>query len=611
MALSDLKDLIKDTPISQVIGSYIKLTVRGNHIQGLCPFHPDTKPSLIVNDQKKLFMCFACQTGGDAITFVQKFKGVGFVDALKELAQVVGVQFSQYEEEKKKNPKREMARKILSRAVKIYRKTKPSPVYQEFLKKRNLDPQTCDTFSLGLAPNNSIISGYLNSLPEGEEKKLALDVAQEIGLIKKDRTYYDTFRDRIIFPIWDRFGHLQGFTSRALFAHQKAKYMNSVGSFIFDKKNLLYGFHLAKTPISQKDAVIVCEGNMDLIALHKFGFDNSIAIMGLALGEQSQNVLKNLTSNIYLGLDNDDAGLMAAERINHGLMLSGIIPKYLDFSPHKDPDEFLESEGALKLQELIDTAPALVDILIDKSMPESIPTLMDKKLTLLKSAFAILAPLGNNLEASERLAFLAKRLGLKSDPLQINQAFEEYLKDHPADRERHSITQIQTPKEFPKPNLQKTEQSLGHGEKLFIQEIIQNPEYLTHGKVSEMLDLVKQTDVSLLVSRLRKIYFEVDESEFPQIVMSLINSGELSLPLREVAGAALYRYKPMETTDEIKSQVFEDIKAKILVDRLMEQKKMLKLEIDDCSDEKNLDPLMQKLLGIEKDLKKLKTLKLS
>jgi len=606
MALSDLKDLIKDTPISQIIGSYIKLSIRGNHIEGLCPFHPDKKPSLIVNDQKKLFMCFACQTGGDAITFVQKFKGVGFVDALKDLAQAIGVQFSQYEEEKKKNPKREMARKILSRAIKIYRKTKPTKVYSDFLKNRGLDKETCDNFSLGLAPKNSVISGYLGSLPEGEEKKLALEIAQEIGIIKNDRTYYDTFRDRIMFPIWDRFGHIQGFTSRALYDHQKAKYMNSVGSFIFDKKNLLYGFHLAKTEISRKNSIIVCEGNMDLIALHKSGFTNSIAIMGLGLGEQSLNVLKNLTPNFYLGLDCDDAGLMAAERINHQLLLQGIVPKFLDFSPHKDPDEYLTGEGALKLQELIDNAPALIDVLIDKALPEKIPDLMDKKLELLKSAFSILAPLGNTLEVSERLVNLSKRLGLKSDPLQIIQAFEEYLKEHPEDRQQHFISQLRAPKEFPKPNILDSRPHLNQGEKLFIQEIIQNPEYLTHAKISEMLDLVGQSEVSLLVSRLKKVYFEIDEGEFPQMVMALINSGELSLPLREVAGAALYRYKPVETTDEIKVQVFEDIKSKILEDRLMEQKKMLKLEIESCSEEETLDPLMQKLLGLEKDLKNLK-----
>ncbi|TDJ08631.1 MAG: DNA primase [Deltaproteobacteria bacterium] len=606
MALSDLKDLIKDTPISQIIGTYIKLSIRGNHIEGLCPFHPDKKPSLIVNDTKKLFMCFACQTGGDAITFVQKFKGVGFIDALKELAQVVGVQFSQYEEEKKKNPKREMARKILSRAIKIYRKTKPTKVYADFLKNRNLDKETCDDFSLGLAPKNSVISGYLGSLPEGEEKKMALQIAEEIGIIKNDRTYYDTFRDRIMFPIWDRFGHIQGFTSRALYDHQKAKYMNSVGSFIFDKKNLLYGFHLAKTEISKRDAVIVCEGNMDLIALHKFGFTNAIAIMGLGLGERSLSVLKNLTHNFYLGLDNDDAGIMAAQRINHLLMLGGIIPKYLDFAPHKDPDEYLENEGALKFSELMEGAPALLDVLIEKAMPEKIPTLMDRKLEVLKSAFSLLAPLGNILPASERILSMAKRLGLKSDPVQINQAFASYLADHPEDREHHSITKIQSPKEFPKPNIRPNQEIMTRGERLFIQEIIQNPEYLTHDKVGEMLDLVGHNEVSLLVSRLKKVYFEIDEGEFPTMVMALINSGELSLSLREVAGAALYRYQPMEIKDEIKSQVFSDIKGKILEDRLMEQKKMLKLEIENCLEEKTLEPLMQKLLGIEKELKTLK-----
>ena len=238
MALSDLKDIIKETPLSQIIGGYIPLKIKGNVIEGICPFHPDHHPSLKVNDQKKLFMCFACQTGGDAITFVQKFRGIGFVDALKEIAGLLSLDFKSFEEEKKLSPKIEMAKKLLSRAVKIFIKSS-HPAFENFLKNRNLDRDTVDKFQIGFAPGNNVLYHYLQTIKDPKEKEFAIEVAVEIGLLKKEPNFYDTFRDRVMFPIWDRNGNVVGFTSRALFDYQKAKYMNSPASLIFDKKNIL------------------------------------------------------------------------------------------------------------------------------------------------------------------------------------------------------------------------------------------------------------------------------------------------------------------------------------------------------------------------------------
>jgi DNA primase len=601
MAIKDLVDLIKNASMTQILGNYMRLTKSGSSMKGLCPFHDDKNPSLIVNEQKKLFMCFACQTGGDVITFVQKFKGLDFISALKELCSILGLDFSQFEENCE-NPKIQLARKILSRTHEIYKKTSPSKEFKEFLKQRNLTQKTCQDFGLGYAGNRRIIANYLQSLPNETTKKQALSVALEIGVIKKGHSYFDTFHNRVIFPIWDHSGNLQGFTTRALLPDQKAKYVNQKGSFIFDKKNLLYGLNLAKEHIISKKSVIICEGNMDVISLHQHNFNNAVAIMGLALGEKALNLLSKMTQQFYLTLDSDAAGKAAAIKINNQLMSLGILPRYVDCSPHKDPDEFLNSLGASKFQELLDQAPIFLDHLIAQALPDRVPEVMDEKLDCLKSIFKLLSPLGDGLEVSERLARLGKKIGLESGPQQILSSYKKFLKA-PSLSQRPKKNVL---KELPKPSMNPPRQGPSSAEKFLIQELIKHPKYLTHRKIDHLLDLVGQNEVSLLVYRLRSLYYEIPEGEFSKMVISLLQSEELSLPLKELVGMSLYNYRPYKNNENLESKVFKDIELKILEEKLLKEKKELKLKIDNCSDDENLEKLSQELFGIEKKLKNLK-----
>lgn len=639
MSLDELKIKIKEEiPISSVIGNYLSIKKSGSSLISLCPFHSDSKPSMHVNDNKKIFKCFACDAAGDAIGFVMKYRNLDFVDALKEICQKQGINFDSYQEDKKTNPKLEMAKKILSKTAQLYRKTAAThkfSSYDDFIKKRGLNEEIATTYNLGFAPSKNSLCDYLNSIPNEKEKKIALSVALELGIIKKDRnnseSHYDTFRDRIIFPIWDQTGQVIGFTSRAIRDDQKAKYMNSVDSFIFNKKNILYGFHLAKNAIREKDAVILVEGNMDQIALFNNGFHHTVAVMGIALGASSLERLLGLTKNIYLALDSDSAGFTAMDRINRQLAEKGVVAKYLEFSPQKDPDEFLQVQGALALQKKIDYAIPAFDVLLNKIIPEKLPEVLDRKLEILNRAFLMVSPLKTHLAASERVVSLAKRLGLKAEPAQIVKNYEEFLKKieekenafarfRPQlkidnSHENHDEINAHDPgmsaAEILEPDLQNKSPTipritLSKIEKLLVQELVQLPALFSEEKTLELLDLVSSDEVKKYIGKIRRVVLEIDESEYSSVISNLTSNLEYSPELQEAVSSALFKYKIRELDLKTKRKILHDLKTKLQMELLKNKKEEIKKLQRTCESENEMTNLLKNLSEVETGLQALK-----
>ncbi|MGZ3855953.1 MAG: DNA primase [Bacteriovorax sp.] len=638
MSLDDLKIKIKEEiPISSVIGNYVSIKKSGSSLISLCPFHSDSKPSMHINDAKKMFKCFACSAAGDAIGFVMKYRNLDFVDALKEICQRQGINFDSYQEEKKSNTKLEMARKILTKTTQLYRKTATThkfPPYDEFIKKRGLDEELAALYSLGFAPAKNSLCDYLKSIPNESDRSFAISVAEELGLIKRDRhnqeAHYDTFRERIIFPIWDQTGQVIGFTSRAIRDDQKAKYMNSVDSFIFNKRNLLYGFHLAKNAIREKDAVILVEGNMDQIALYKNGFHHSVALQGVALGQASMERLLSLTKNIYLALDSDSAGFAAMERINRQLAEKGVVAKYLEFSPQKDPDEFLQAQGALSLQAKIDTAVAAFDVLLNKLVPETLPEVLDRRLEILNRAFEMLSPLRSHLAATERVANFAKRLGLRSEPSQIVKNYEEFLekieaREKNAARFQPKAKAVEAENEGQNegyqnaPGAQENSEHdlqreiyvapvkiLSKTERLVVQELVQLPALFSEEKSTELLDLVSSDEVKKYIGKIKKIILEIDESEYSAVISNLTSSPEYSPELREAVSSALFKYKIKDLDSKTKSKILQDLKKKLQIEQLINKKDEIKQLQQTCESEEEMTRLLQNLSEVEKAIQALK-----
>lgn len=633
MSLENLKQRIKEEiPISSVIGNYLSIKRSGSAQVSLCPFHGDNKPSMNINDSKKIFKCFACGAAGDAITFVMKYRHLDYVEALKEICSKQGINFDSYQEEKKANPKMDMAKKILTRAALIYRKTATTgafPAYNSFIKNRGLNEETATTFSLGFAPNKNTITDYLSSIPDPKEREFALAVALDLVLIRRDKNnpeaYYDTFRDRIMFPIWDQYGQVVGFTSRAIRDDQKAKYMNSVESFMFNKGNILYGFHLAKNAIREKDAIILVEGNMDQIALYHNGFTNTVAVMGTAVTEKVLERALTLTKNVYLALDSDTPGFIAMERANKMLAEKGVVAKYLEFTPQKDPDDFLKAHGALALQEKLDNAAPAFDILLAKLIPEKIPELVDRKLEILHKAFDVVAPLRSDLSATERVVTLAKRLGLRAEPAQIIKNYEDHLSKS---TEKPKFIQpkkevIETEPAFSDEDFIPQEDSenafsiedsvpeiyLSKMEKLLVQEVVQLPSLINMDKMNEILDLVNNDEVKKYIGKIRKITMEVDDREYESVVLNLTNTPEYSIDLREVVTSAFYNYKPKDADMKTKQRILFDLKNKLHMEQLKNKKDEIKKLQLTCESEDEMTKLLVQLIEVEKSIQAIKNSK--
>lgn len=628
MSLDDLKQKIKEEiPISQIVSNYVSTKRSGTSLVALCPFHSDTKPSMHINDSKKIYKCFACGAAGDAITFVMKSQNLDYVSALKDICQKTGLHFESYQEEKKQNPKIEMAKKILNKASLLYRKlgtTKSFTPYNEFIVKRGLDEDIAQTYSLGYAHGKNPLLEYLHTIKDTNERKLAIDTAIEIGIIKENPNnkdnHYDTFRDRIMFPIWDQFGHVIGFTSRATRDEQVPKYMNSKDSQVFNKSNLLYGLHLAKNAIREKDFVLIVEGNMDQIALTHNGFNNSVAIMGVALGAQSLERLLGITKNFYLALDSDQAGFMAMKRINQQLAEKGIVAKYIEFLPEKDPDEFLKTHGKIKFQEKIDNAIPAFDLLLDQLIPEKLPEIVDKKLQILNEAFALLSPLQSHLNATERLISFSKRLGLKADASQIIESYSKFLKTNaihkanPVPKSPESSPsinlfseEVENENEFDQKKL--IQPNLTKNEKLLLQELVQLPSLITHGNIHELLDLVESTEVKKYIGKIKQLYLEIDENEYGSVVVSIADSGEFSDELKETVCSAVFKFRPKELDSNTKDRIIFDLKVKIESEKLIKEKEKLKSLQVDVSTQEELNKILNEIVKIDKKLQEIKKVK--
>ena len=536
-----------------------------------------------------------------------------------------------------------MARKILSKTAQLYRKTATTHKFQpydDFIKKRGLNEEIATTYNLGFAQAKNSLCDYLGSIPTESERTFALSIAHELGLIKTDRhnpnAHYDTFRERIIFPIWDQSGLVIGFTSRAIRDDQKAKYMNSVDSFVFNKRNILYGLHLAKNAIREKDAVILVEGNMDQIALYNNGFQNAVAVMGVALGAPSLERLLTLTKNVYLALDSDGAGFSAMERINRQLAEKGVVAKYIEFSPQKDPDEFLVIRGPLALQEKIDKAVPAFDVLMDKIVPEKLPEVLDRKLEILNRAFELISPLGSHLAATERVVSFAKRLGLKSEASQIVKNYDEFIekiaakekmaerfrgKNPATDKSFNEQNEVEADHEMDLNSLHLSEtdlenaasivvkKSLSKTEKLLVQELVQLPALFSEDSMLLLLDLVTSDEVKKYIGKVRKVVLEIDESEYASVISNLTTGADYSQELREAVSSALYKYKIRELDLKTKSKIIQDLKTKLQMELLKIKKEEIKKLQQTCESDEEMNKLLKNLSEIEKNLQALKKAK--
>ena len=342
--------------IVDVIGGYVRLTKKGSTYFGLCPFHNEKTGSFSVSPNKQMYYCFGCGAGGNVFTFLMQYENFTFSEAMQTLAARVGIELPQQEmtsAQKREADKRARLLEINKEAAKYFYSLLRSPrgekAYQYF-KKRELSDETMQKFGLGYSDQYSDdLYRYLKKKGYDDE------ILKESGLVSIDevRGGHDKFWNRAMFPIMDVHNRVIGFGGRVM-GDGEPKYLNSPETKIFDKSRNLYGLNIARS--TRKSQLLLCEGYMDVIALHQAGFDNAVASLGTALTSGHANLLKRYTKEVYLTYDSDGAGVKAALRAIPLLKEVGIITKVINMRPYKDPDEFIKALGAEEYQKRIDGA---------------------------------------------------------------------------------------------------------------------------------------------------------------------------------------------------------------------------------------------------------------
>ena len=342
--------------IVDVISGYVRLQKKGSSYFGLCPFHNEKSPSFSVSRAKQMYYCFGCGAGGNVFTFLMDYENFSFVEALKFLADRAGVVLPEMEYSKEAKARADRKTQLLeinklaAQYFYVQLKSEQGKTAHAYLTGRQLSEETIKAFGLGYS------SKYSDDLFRYLRKRgYTEDLIRQAGLINTDEKngVYDKFWNRVMFPIMDVNNRVIGFGGRVM-GDAKPKYLNSPETEIFDKSRNLYGLNRART--SRKPYFLVCEGYMDVIALHQAGFTNAVASLGTALTTGHAALIKRYVQEVYLTYDSDEAGTRAALRAVPILKEAGITAKVIRMDPYKDPDEFIKNLGAEEFERRIGNA---------------------------------------------------------------------------------------------------------------------------------------------------------------------------------------------------------------------------------------------------------------
>lgn len=366
-----LEDIRSSNDIADVIGSYFTIKRSGSSFKAICPFHKEKTPSFHVNLQRQIYHCFGCGAGGDVFEFVMKYEGVDFPMAVKLLAQRAGITLDFEESTDEKGTDKTTLYKIHEEVARFYqrclRQMKSASTAREYLQERALSGEIAEEFILGYAPDR-----WDSILKWAEKSKYKTALLEQAGLILKSNKpnaslkYYDRFRNRLMFPIWDQQGRIIAFSARALDAKDKsAKYINSPETVLFKKSKMLYGLDKARRHIVESRQVILCEGQIDVIRCHQAGFKTAVASQGTAFTEDHALILKRYADSVCIVFDPDKAGQDAAVKTTTIFMTSDFAVRIAQLPRGEDPDSFIRKQGAEAFRKIIDRALSAVSFQIE------------------------------------------------------------------------------------------------------------------------------------------------------------------------------------------------------------------------------------------------------
>ena len=468
-----IEEVRSSNNIVDIIGGYVRLQKKGSSYFGLCPFHNEKSPSFSVSPNKQMYYCFGCGAGGNVFTFIMEYENQTFPEAVKILADRAGIALPEAElteEQKRERNKRQLLLEINKTAANyFYYQLNGDQGQQarEYLENRRLSKETQIHFGLGYA------SKYSNDLYLYLKKKGYQDqILKETGLLTYDekRGAHDKFWNRVMFPIMDVNNRVIGFGGRVM-GDGTPKYLNSPETMLFDKSRNLYGLNYART--SRKPYMIICEGYMDVIAMHQAGFTNAVASLGTAFTAQHSVLLKRYTQEVRLAYDSDGAGQKAALRAIPILKSAGINVRVIHMDPYKDPDEFIKNLGTEAFQERIDAAESsfMFEIsVLEKNYKQSDP---EGIASFMKAMARRLLEFPQELERNIYIDAIAGRYGIASE--ELKRMVNSFGASMSREQVEAAIYQQQEREEMPAKKRVEKEDSVLTAQKFFLTWLIEEP----------------------------------------------------------------------------------------------------------------------------------------
>jgi DNA primase len=604
-----IDEIRQSANIVDIISAHVQLKKRGKNFIGLCPFHSEKTPSFVVSEDKQIYRCFGCASGGNIFKFLMDYKNISFIEAVQEIADFIGYQLKMEESNKGEDDELEILYDINLTAARFFTdtlyKSSEGEIAREYLKKRNIKPQIQKSFGLGFAP-----SGWNNFYDHAVANKLDLEKTKLLGLIdkKENGKFYDKYRGRIIFPIFSPNGRVIAFGGRILEnSENAAKYLNSPENPIYLKRKSLYGLYHSKEEIRKLDKVILVEGYLDLISLFQNGVKNVVASSGTSLTEEQVQLLSRFTKNIVVLFDSDEAGQKAALRSIEILIKSDFEVKVALLPKGEDPDSYIQKNGKEVFDDLISRAQNFLEFRLRIFEERGMLSDPNEATKVIRETVRIIALVNDKIKQGLLITSLAKKFNLREKMLEselidyINKQSDQKKPQKESERASSGKSQLKSNRD--KSSTAQTEKELIRllfsGDNEILSAILNSiePSDFTSIIFKELSRIVVENYEDGLIAPAHLIE-QINDSELKEYVFNLLFNEEEISP----------KWSELSHNGEIKKDKIEyaiDTIRRFKVNRINEQLYELNKKISETSDSQAIYELMKSIKDLEDEKRRL------
>lgn len=619
--MSQVEEIKSKIDIVDLIRDYLKIKAVGVNFQALCPFHNEKSPSFVISPEKQIWHCFGCGKGGDIFSFVMEKESLNFPEALRLLANKAGVVLQHENNEIREEKNRVLD--ILDLSVKYYQyllKSDQAQGLRDYLQERALSPEQIESWAIGYSQNSwDSLYKFLKARPLQGEKYSDEEILAAGLIIKKERGsgYYDRFRDRIMFPIWDANGNVVAFTARInplkAQTEKTGKYINSPQTKVFDKSRVLFALNRAKSEIRAKDLAVVVEGQMDAIACHNNNIKNVVASSGTALTTEQVALIKRYTNKVALVFDMDSAGQMAVDRGVRECLAQGMEVKIITLPSGKDPDESLknnpgELERGVEMAGLtnrnfesyykkpIEDAKSILEYYFERSSAGLDLTKIENKTKVRDKMFEILVMVKDRSEQGYWLKKISDDLDFPEIDFR-----EEFFRRYPRGEEvKNNIINQGGGSSLVKPESKNREERLSES---FLSIVIKNPDLFSYASNNLSPEILFPENLSIFYKQLIIYYNKNKKIDYHNLADYFVDNKEEADLLRYLSILSEKDFYNLEK-EELKTQlinIISDLKSFFSRRRMEELRKKITL-----AEKENNEELLTSLM---EELKKIMDLK--